>query len=503
MKKMVKLAPMWLLDRIENRILDDYEKTRKFLQGSDPELLEAISQKKAMAAFRRAARKVPAYKKFLKEHNLKPGQVKNMEFFDGIVPITDKDRYVRKYSIESRCTGGKFPKAGNIDESSGSTGVPTNWIRSVKEEEKLTKTIRFLFRHIIGEGDYMVISCWSSGAWATGVKFCELVERFALVKNVGTDIDKTIKTLQAFGPDKRYLIAGYPQYLKELVERKELDWKKYRIDMLTGGDGTAIGWEEQIRNELGRKEAKIVSAYGSSDIDIGVANETPLTQKIRKRCAEDEELCKALFGDPRRVPMLFQYNPMMHYIQNKVVKGKREFVITALDRKIASPKIKYAMHDEGGVLRYKEMMQKLERHGVKVEEDMRLPFLYVYGRSDGTISLDGANVFPEQVERSILENKELADRMNNYMIEKAYDKRHKARFIVHIELMKGTRAGPELKRSFGRAILKGLLRLNADYKESYENNKSLKPNVELYKMDSGPFAVDNLRLKHKFILQHE
>jgi phenylacetate-coenzyme A ligase PaaK-like adenylate-forming protein len=85
MKKAVKMLPLWLIDKIENHILKDYDRTLKFLTKSNPETLQAISERKALKVFRRAARTVPAYKRFLKTHNLKPRRIKNIEFFD-IVP---------------------------------------------------------------------------------------------------------------------------------------------------------------------------------------------------------------------------------------------------------------------------------------------------------------------------------------------------------------------------------------------------------------------------------
>ena len=48
--------------------------------------------------------------------------------------IIDKDNYVKSYSLEERCVNGDLPDSGLvIDESSGSSGLPTNWVRGEKE----------------------------------------------------------------------------------------------------------------------------------------------------------------------------------------------------------------------------------------------------------------------------------------------------------------------------------------------------------------------------------
>ena len=48
----------------------------------------------------------------------------------------DKPNYILPYSIEERCLNGEFFQEGVvIDESSGSTGIPYNWVRNLKERE--------------------------------------------------------------------------------------------------------------------------------------------------------------------------------------------------------------------------------------------------------------------------------------------------------------------------------------------------------------------------------
>ena len=44
-------------------------------------------------------------------------------------PPTDKQGYVRAYSEEQRCRRGRLEIAGSVvDESSGSSGQPFNWV---------------------------------------------------------------------------------------------------------------------------------------------------------------------------------------------------------------------------------------------------------------------------------------------------------------------------------------------------------------------------------------
>ena len=113
--------------------------------------------------------------------------------------------------------------------------------------------------------------------------------------------------------------------------------------MITGGEGFVIGWREQIKKQL-NPESRIFSAYGASDLDIGIAFETPLTIFIRTQLIENKELREKL-GKSGRYPMIFQYNPLAHYIANFENNNHiEEFHITPLDPSVAAPKIKYNIH---------------------------------------------------------------------------------------------------------------------------------------------------------------
>lgn len=49
----------------------------------------------------------------------------------------------------------------------------------------------------------------------------------AVLKSTGPDVAKIANTLRLFGPHYRYLICGYPPFLKTLVDTAALDWSEY------------------------------------------------------------------------------------------------------------------------------------------------------------------------------------------------------------------------------------------------------------------------------------
>ena len=102
---------------------------------------------------------------------------------------------------------------------------------------------------------------------------------------------------------------------------------------------------EVLRGRLQRVFRRVLSAYGASDLDIGVAGETELAVALRQAAAADPDLAQALFGRTGRLPMVFQYDPSTYHVET--VDGELVMTVT---RPLLSPRVRYAVHDAGGVL---------------------------------------------------------------------------------------------------------------------------------------------------------
>ena len=490
------------IDFFERIILNNYTISKFLIEHSNPNMLEYLSKFKAINIHKFAQRNVPAYKKFTKDKKY---------YSISKVPVTDKSNYIKKYSYESRCINNKFPKKGNIEESSGSSGQPTNWIRSIEEESLLFKMAKFEFFYTFSahNKDYIVMSAWSSGPWATGLKFCEIVEHYCLVKNTTADPENIIRTLEQLGKNHKYIIAGYPPFLKNLFDKDEIKWKDYKIDIITGGESTSLEWKKYIRKKLQNPNSIIISSYGASDIDIGVGFETPFSEFIRKLALNNTKLNKDLFHTSENA-IIFQYNPLTHYIENT---KENDFSITILDPSTVSPKIKYNLHDFGGRISYNEMLSILNKHEpqklkdfLKKNKTLKLPFLYVAGRVDGTISIGGNNIYPEQISNT-LQKSVYAEKINRFMLSCGNDNNQNVSFDIHIELKKGITISNQIKNELEKDILNELLAINLEYKEYYnnhrDNQKNLQPQVKLYLFDQNPiFKNQDSAIKNKYILDY-
>src|SRR5205823_3223872 len=147
------------------------------------------------------------------------------------------------------------------------------------------------------------------------------------------------------GPRYPYVITGYPPFLKHLLDEGEargFDWHAYRMTALVGGEGMSEGLRTYL---LGRFRA-VYSGYGASDLDMGVAGESTDTIFIRRHADQNPKLRRALFGDDPRLPMLFHYNPLDYFVETN---EQGELIITINRLSVLSPRIRYNIHDAGGV----------------------------------------------------------------------------------------------------------------------------------------------------------
>jgi phenylacetate-CoA ligase len=121
---------------------------------------------RAHAVYLKARDHCPAYRAFLESS----GVPKNVRWKLSDLPITTKENYVKKYLLTDRCYYGKLPPAGVvIDESSGSSGVPNNWVRSSEEREDVKRILQLNYQLIYRDSGCILLNCFALGPWATGM----------------------------------------------------------------------------------------------------------------------------------------------------------------------------------------------------------------------------------------------------------------------------------------------------------------------------------------------
>ncbi len=480
-----------------------------------PPVLAITGQLRAERAAWRAIRRVPAYRDYLERNLIDPDGLPPAGILRA-VPETDKASYIDPYPIDRRCIDGRIAFKGvTIDESSGSTGTPYNWIRGAAERSVAQRNIAFFARYAFGAGDLVTLNAFSMGAWATGFNMSLGMNRHGLVKSIGPDIPKILSSLTVLGPSRRYLISGYPPFIKHLLDegdRQGFPWASYRMCALVGGEGMA----EELRDRLLERFEVVYSGYGATDLEIGMAGESPVSVALRRLARARPDIRAALFGGDPRLPMVFQYNPLVHFLE---VNALGEVLCTVSRLDLMAPRIRYNVHDSGGLLDFATARRVLAEAGIDIgrlgamaevagprgrlpwSSPIPLPFVYVYGRRDATISVMGANIYPEDIETIVYGDPDLSRRLESFLLTTVTDETGTPRPAIELELAAAETPDDDWAATLVAEFRDGLRDLNADYREALgEFSAAMQPVVRIHPLGAGPFAANAGRIKPRRLL---
>ncbi len=470
-------------------------------------LVELAGPAAAVRTAAHARRAVPAYRSATRAANPWHAafQTGRLTGYLEALPVLDKAGYIDHYPLAQRCRGGRLPAGGvELDESSGSSGRPYQWLRSRAELDQIEQGLAVQARLMLrsrGHERVVVLNCFSMGAWATGSSVTAALRGLGMIKSCGPDADKALAAIELIGPDACYVICGYPPFLATLLDAaasRGIDLTGYELWGFVGGEGMT----EVLRGRLQQRAFRQVrSAYGASDLDIGVAGETDAAVALRQAAAADPDLAQALFGHTGRLPMVFQYDPSTYHVET--VGG--ELVVT-VTRQLLSPRVRYAVHDAGGSLSYRAALRIAAAHGVRLPTGgPRLPFLFVAGRADSTVSYLGANLYPEDVDAALglLADQHPDLKLGAFCLELVDTADGTSTPRIHVEAQGAALADPGVVAEQLRAGIAGwLIAHNRDWAAAAtENPRALAFDVRLAAPGSGPFQANAHRIKRRYVLR--
>lgn len=454
-----------------------------------------VGRWRAWRAAHRACRQVPAYWRHLVVHGV-TGALR----LAGL-PETDKAGYIHANRLEDLCRRGRLPRRGVVlDESSGSSGPPTSWARGRAERRAVAHMLRATFLRSIGTEPVVVVNAFSLGAWATGLNATMALTDICRIKSTGPDRDKVINTIVGLGRDYRYVVLGYPPFLKDLADDPRINLTTYDVIAGFGGEGLS----ENMRTYLLRSYRKVIGSYGASDLEINIAAETEFTTALRRELIANHALRAALTpADLGVVPMIFQYNPLEYVIETN---DQGELVVTVCRAANLSPRIRYNIGDVGHVVRMPDLQRVLRTHGaahlLKVRS-LDLPLLFHYGRADASLDYYGAVVSPDGLREALYAEPSLAGWMREFRLISFEDRHATKQLVFAVELQPG-RSPDGLDASvLGAAVVRHLGARNRDFANAYRVAAPYaRPRLRLYPAGTGPFAGAGA-LKYRYVNQLE
>lgn len=497
-------AYSWLLTGVY-RVGSVHPALWRFMAGNYHPVLDRLAARHAQVACGFGAVDVPAYRDFLR----RSGVIRPRRLAD--FPETTKENYAGVYDEASRCQAGRLHRAGVIvDESSGSTGKPYNWVRGPRELKAIYRNAAGYIELVFPGDRLFVINGYSMGAWATGTTTGTAMARIAMVKNTGPDLDKIADTLLHFGPGFDYIVAAYPPFLKHLRDRLDatgFPWEAYRIRGLVGGEGMT----EALRDYLELRFEEVRSGYGASDLTIGMGAETGFTVWLRKRLAADPDLRRELLGEgEQRLPMIFHYNPLETFLE---INERGELLCTINTKSCLQPKLRYNVGDEAMLHSLPGVKEIIRRDPGRwaaarralADERMNLPLLFLFGRKDSTISYMGANLYPQDVEYGLYEGNPYAGDIARFCLSLEELPDLESRPVINIELRDAGKLDEPATEALAAICRKGVLdhlaAVSRDFAESLrEDPAAADLRVRVFGPDEGPFAGAG-RLKNTYLVK--
>jgi phenylacetate-CoA ligase len=456
--------------------------------------------------FHEVTTRVPAYRTFLADHDVDPLTIRGFADFERL-PIVTKQNYLQRHPLPDLCRDGRLDDCDMIAVSSGSAGVPTFWPRFVADELGIARRFEQIFHDSFNADtkSTLAVICFALGTWVGGMYTADCIRHLAAkgyritVITPGNNKDEIFRVLSALGPSfEQVVLCGYPPFLKDVIDTgcaRNFDFASLHVKWVTAGEVFSEELRTRMGEQVGAKNPCFDSAslYGTADAGV-LGNETPLSVAIRRFLATRPDAARALFGQDR-LPTLVQYDPMSRFFEQR-----DGMLLFSGDNGV--PLIRYGILDSGGILTFQAMLEALATFGFDPRDELAnargvraLPFVWVFGRSDFTVSFHGANVYPENVTVG-LERPEVREWVTGkFVLEALENEDRERRLSIIVELAAGVEASDARRDAIAGAIEEELVRLNSEFK-TYVPEGRRTPDVKLVAAgDPGNFPVG---VKHRY-----
>lgn len=428
-----------------------------------------------LSLFHRIATTVPAYQSFLQNHGIEPATIQTLADFRQL-PLTTKENYLKQYSLAQLCRDGQLEACDMIAVSSGSTGQPSFWLRSLADEFEIATRFEQIF-HDSFQADAkrtLAVICFALGTWVGGMYTASCCRHLATkgypitVITPGNNKSEIFRVIQALAPlYEQVVLLGYPPFLKDVIDNgiaQNINWQQYDVKLVMAGEVFSEEWRTLVGERTGSTNFCYDSAslYGTADAGV-LGNETPLSICIRRWFAQHPDAARELFGESR-LPTLVQYDPRSRFFETQ--DGTLLF-----SGNNGIPLVRYHISDMGGLITYEAMLEFLAAWNFNPLQDLAssdrgiypLPFVYVFGRSHFTVSYFGANIYPENVTVG-LEQAPISEWVTGKFVMQVQEDSDRNKYLViAVELAPNVEPSDQKQQTIADSIRHHLQRLNSEF----------------------------------------
>ena len=430
------------------------------------------------------ARRVPAYKDFLRKNKVNPAKVRTMADFRA-VPTISKQNYLRKYPHEMLCWDGDFKgKQWVISTTSGSTGEPFYFPREEHQDKQYARMAELYLRtnFDIQKHSTLYIDAFPMGAWIGGLFTYEAIKMTAerggyrlSIITPGIDKAEIVNSVKKFGDKFDQIIIGcYAPFLKDALDdgiEQGVNWKKYNLKFIFSAEGFSEGFRDYVIRTAGLKDPyrDTLNHYGT--VDLGTMSyETPLAILVRRLAVKHPKLYGRIFPVEHKLPTLTQFDPELFYFE-EVNGGLLCSAASGL------PLVRYDLKDHGGVIGYDEMHERARSGGINLHSEIRkadientiwrLPFVYVYERKDFSVSLYAFQVYPETIRKALQERQFEKSITGKFTMLVKFNKEQNQYLEINVELKSKQKPSKMLVNAIQDGVVKRLLIESSEYRKTY------------------------------------
>jgi len=416
-----------------------------------------ISEKLAISAFKRAAKRIPFYKKHLQQLRIVPDKINNIKDFRSSVPLLDKEKLFTANSANIReiCLDANLKDCGFILPSSGYSGIFSFGISRKddlkKQEASVNSALDYTFSTT--HKKTLLINALSMGVTIPAAS--------VTLTNTGPRSDTVISLVKTFAKEfDQIIIIGDNSFLKNTIElgaEEGILWKDLNIRLILGGESFPESFRTYLASllniDLETKENLFIgSSMGFSEIGLNILQETKKTILLRRKASLNETLRASLLDKNSPLcPMLLQYHPLHVFVEE--LNG--QLVFTDLNPQAKLPIIRYATGDAGFIIPFDKLKETLTKYHLdECLPTYQLPIIALRGRSQH-LDFNGRHICPNLTKHIFYSIPELPRLITGYFRMKKLNDR----LTLEIQLKNNRQINEELKNKLKETLTKYI---NAD-----------------------------------------
>lgn len=449
---------------------------------------DKLRKNNSINLFKEAAKRVPAYKDFLKTNKINPNKINTWEDFLK-VPHVNKKNYLRKYPLRDLCWDGSLNKPLVFSSTSSSTGKPFYFARSENIDHQSSWVYEsFLKQNVLASGgSTLVIICFGMGVWIGGIIAYESFKRLSCKKDYpismitpGINKKEIFEALRGLASNyDQVVLVGYPPFIKDIIDECsdfDINLKKLNLKLIFAAEVFTEKFRDYVVEKAGIKNPylDIMNIYGTADMGT-MAWETGVATLIKRLSLQDEALFSHLFPESGgKIPTIAQYNP-----KHIDFEAPGEKILLTGDNII--PLVRYSLGDRGGVISFNDVVQILKKDGYNLKDEAekagisdylsKLPFVYVYERLDFSTTIYGLQVYPEMVRDSLLHDHTKEYLTGKFNLLTKFDDNHNQYLEINIELKKNIESDEGFKGVVTEKIMSHLSGKSSEFRELHAHLK--------------------------------